>query len=147
MKTLPAGLGLAADVPARMTLNHPITGVALVNGKTGEPAWIELYSSDSRAVKKVDNLIGNRRIAEARRKGGKVNMTMEQVQAEQVERLVAATAGWDLCDLEGNPVTGFPCTPENVKALYEAPEFAWIEDQVRSFIEDRANFSKASSTS
>lgn len=153
MSKLPAGLALATDSPSRLYLVHPTNGGPLtfkVPGADGAPrvAWIDLLSADSGKLRALDRATGNARIEAARRARNRVPaVTIEQVESEALERLIAATAAWDLCTLDGEPIADFPCSPENARALYQADVMAWLREQVQAFIEDRANFKTASSTS
>lgn len=135
-----AGLGIAVDKPARMTILHPITRQPIKDGD-GKEAYVDLYSSDSEAARKHQRAVTKGRLA--LRDRGKV--TAEQIEAENNGLYAALTAGWYLVSLAGMPID-VPCTADNATELYADPEQAWLREQVDSFVVDRSNFSKASST-
>jgi hypothetical protein len=129
-----AGLGLAVEAPARMTILHPATGQPLRNAQTGEPAWIDLLSADSPAARAHQREAQNRRLKARAR-----SVTAEMLEADGTDLLAALTKGWQLVTLDGAPIVE-PCTPENARELYAAPELAFIRRQVDEFVADLGNF-------
>jgi hypothetical protein len=139
-----AGLGLAVEKPGRMPIIHPVTRQPLVD-KDGAPAYIDLYSSDSEIARKHNQAVSRRRLSTAGR-GSRIRITPEELEADQIELLVALTVGWRLLTLDGAPLD-IPFSPAEARDLYGSQEAAWLREQIDEFAGDRANFSKASSNS
>lgn len=134
-----AGLGVAVDAPARMTIVHPVTGQPLrllgLDGEpTGEAAWIDLISADSAAARQHQREAQNRRLRARAR-----SITAETIEADGTDLLAVLTRGWALATLDGTPID-VPCTPENARELYATPELAWLRRQVDEFVADLGNF-------
>lgn len=144
MSNLPAGLGASVETPQRMIIDHPKTKTPLINKQTGEPAYIDVYSSDSEIAQKHRRATGNKRLS---RRNKNAPITMEELDDGGAALLAALTAGWSLATLDGDPIPDFACTPENAKALYAAPEMQWLTRQVDEHSGEVANFVKDSSTS
>ena len=102
------------------------------DGKT--PVSLTLLGADSDVLTRLSNAQTN-----AYLKQGQLKVTAESAKANDLAYLAAATVDWSGVEVEG---ASLECTPENVRALYV--RFAWIADQARAFIADRANFLKAS---
>lgn len=134
---------LPVEQPSRLYLLHPATKRPLVNRDTGDRAWVDLLSADSEALKRHNSRIVDRAVRQ--QKQGQAR-SVEDIEADHVDRLVVLTKGWSLVDPEGEPIDD-ACTPENARTLYSAPGAAWVRDQVEAFVNDRANFTKGSSTS
>lgn len=128
-----AALAVKADAPSRMIIMHPATGEPLL-GADGEPAWIDLHSTDSPAAQKHQRAAQNRRLQSRARK-----ITAEELESEGVDLLATLTAGWRLLGLDG-AVLDIPCTRANAAELYAEPAAAWIREQVNMFAADRGNF-------
>ena len=129
-----AGLGVAVDAPARMTILHPTTGQPLRNAATGDAAWIDLLSADSAAARAHQREAQNRRLRARAR-----SITAETLEADGTELLASLTKGWALVTLDGRPLD-VPCTPENARELYSAPDLGFIRRQVDEFVADLGNF-------
>jgi acyl-CoA reductase-like NAD-dependent aldehyde dehydrogenase len=129
-----AGLGVAVDAPARMTILHPTTGQPLRNAATGEAAWISLLSADSAAARQHQREAQNRRLRARAR-----SITAETLEADGTELLAVLTRDWSLVTLEGAPID-VPCTVENARELYGTPDLAFIRRQVDEFVADLGNF-------
>lgn len=116
----------------------------LTNYKLEETAWLEsVYAPDgektdirielaSRDSQKYQARI--KKLAEKNRKALK-GLDINTVEKETMNIYVACTINWENIQDNGKDV---PCTPEEIERIYTmAP---WIFEQVREFIEDRANF-------
>lgn len=122
-------------------------GVAMhVHGPDGSPLFkpdgitpvtITLLGQDSDKLTRIMNQRGNRHL----RQRGPTVLTVEQGLKADIEYLVAATVGWDGIGL-GEDSTAF-----SEEAARKAYGFAWLRDQARAFIFDRARFTKASAES
>lgn len=156
---LPAGLGADVEKPRRMTILHPKTNRPLmiktvveapsVDGgeprKVEEPAWIDVYSSDSEVARKHSREQINARLSSKRRRN--TLMSAEEIDANGNELLAVLTADWKLGTLDGEPITNFPCNRESAFELYSAPEMAWLKAQVDEFASEIGNFVTDSSKS
>lgn len=129
-----AGLGLAVDKPARMTVLHPVTGQPIRRADTGEAAWIDVLSADSQAARAHEREAQNRRLRSRARR-----LAAEDLETEGLELLVALTKGWSLATLDGAPID-VPFNAENARELYSAPELAFIRRQVNDFAADAGNY-------
>ena len=58
---------------------------------------------------------------------------------ENIELLVACTLNWAGIRAKGQPL---PFSVDNARVIYA--KLPWLREQVKAFIEDRANFLKAS---
>lgn len=136
------GLALAVDKPNKMTILDPATRQPIRDAKTGEEAWIELYSSDS-AVARHHNFAVTRRRLNTGARGQRIKISPEELEAEAIDLLAALTTNWSLINMDGTPLKE-PFSPESARELYKE---AWLREQVDDFVSDRANFSKPSSQS
>jgi hypothetical protein len=103
---------------------------------------IVVCGTDSETYKKIQRKQLNRRMERsARNRNRQLQLTAEELEAENLDVLVACTKSWSE---NGSPTIEFnrgellPCTPENVRRLYE--EYPWMKDQIDQAIGDRANF-------
>jgi hypothetical protein len=129
-----SGLAVPTDHPARMTILHPVTGQPIRRTDSGEVAWIDVLSADSKVARDHERAAQNRRIQSRARR-----ITADDIEAEGVELLVSLTRGWSLATLEGDPLD-VPCTPDNAREFYCSPELAFIRRQVNDFAADLGNF-------
>ena len=124
---------IEVDKPGRLTLldkdRKPYR-----NGN-GDVAWIELYSADSHIARKHQRAVTRKRLAMR----GRGKVSPEELEAEDNDLLVALTAGWNLV------LTDLPFSQENARELYLNENTPHIREQVQDFVNDRSNFSKASS--
>ena len=130
-----ASLTVVDDDGAILHLRHPATGAPLFDGD--EPVTITLAGKDSQRYRTAQRIISNRNI----RQGRKIVPTVESFEADAVEILVACTVAWSGIEVDGKAVMP---TAENARKVYSDPRCAWLREQVDAFIDDRANFSKAS---
>lgn len=110
--------------------------------KDGSVTYIDLYSLDSEIARKHDRVVTNKRLAMR----GRGKITAAELESEALEKLVALTAGWGSISKDG-AVTPEDFSPHEARELYGNPEKAELRTQIDEFLNDRANFSKASSTS
>ena len=129
-----SGLAVPTDRPARMTILHPVTGQPIRRIDTGEPAWIDVLSADSKAARDHERAAQNRRLQSRARR-----ITADEIEAEGVELLVALTKGWSLATLDGE-AHDVPFSPEAAREFYGAPELAFVRRQVNDFAADLGNF-------
>lgn len=99
------------------------------------PVTITLLGKDSEVFTKHEAHVTNLRLAQ----GTRVKLTAEALNADALAGLARCTVAWDGIGI-GEDST--PCNFENAKRLYTM--FPDIKDQVSRFVDDRANFLKAS---
>lgn len=133
-------LALEVDAPARMTINHPNTGLPIRDAK-GDVAWIDLYSNDSQIAVKARRLITNSRLRMRNRDA----VDAERLEIEGTELLADLTVGWNLLAPDGSKID-VPYSRQNAIELYSDHAIPWLREQVDTFVGNRANFSRASST-
>lgn len=135
-----SSMSLPTEKPERMTILHPTTRQPL-RTKDGAEAYIDIYSADSEIKRKHDRAVTQRRLSVR----GRMKLTVAELEAEGLELLALLTAGWRLVSLAGELID-VPLTVENARELYADAGMSWLREQVDEFASDRANFSKASST-
>jgi len=137
------GLELPVDRPARMVIIHPKTRRPILEAgaeaEGAEPAWIELYSSDSAAALAFERE-QYQKLIDLRQQAGRAPLSAQQSAEFEAARLAAVTCGWRIIDLAGRVRGDLACTLENRRAFYLAPALAWVREQVQAFQADRANF-------
>ncbi len=123
---------VAAETGAVMHLNGP-DGAPLFTDD-GKPLTITLLGSDGKTLTTLTN-----RQANAFLRNRSQVITAEMAMTNEIERLATATTAWSNIVLEGKALE---CNLDNARALYR--RLPWVRDQVRAFIDDRANFLTAS---
>jgi len=125
----------AAEAGVAVSIRHPKTNLPL-------DITITVCGTDSETFKNIQRKQLNRRMERAQRsRNNKVNVTAEESEAEGLDLLVACTKAWatgERPEIEFNADEWLPCTPENVRRIYE--ELPWMKEQVDQEIGDRANF-------
>lgn len=134
-------IALPVEQPARLTILDPKRRAPLVDAK-GEPAWIELYSSDSAISRRHRRALQQRSLNTR----GRSKVTPEEIEEDALDLLAALTSGWRLLNFDGSPLE-VEFSIANARELYAHPGMNWLREQVDEFAGDRANFSQASSTS
>jgi hypothetical protein len=122
-----------ANQGAQLELRGPDGAPLLQDG--GKPITITLLGADSDAL----TLISTRQTNRYLKNHGQMRVTAELARANELEYLARATVAWDGIKIDGKTPD---CTEAEARALYA--RFPWITAQARAFIEDRANFMKAS---
>ena len=128
-------LELDFDHGERMPLRHPKTDEVLTD-EDGNEGYIQLLSSEADKPSEVFRKLANRRLKRERK--GQVS-TIEQVEADNVELLVACTVDWHLVTPDGKAID-LDCTEANARAVYANPKISWIRNQAQEFANDSANF-------
>lgn len=137
-------LSKGAEAGAAVELRHPVSR---------EPLGVRVFvvGTDSETYRSQIRRQQNRRMEQARRSRGALNISAEELENDALDLLVACTKGWE-SDIEehGEKKTVaaipfgseglLPCTPENVRRIYSHPGFAWLREQVDAEIGDRSNF-------
>lgn len=141
--TKPTGINLASfstqtacDKGFELELRQPVT-----NAPTG--VFITVLGKDSKVFKDHIRAKGNERLRRdlmSRNRGKEAEaLTMERLEAETIELLVACTTGWRTAD--GSPLTMGEAVMEfneaNCRLVYAE---TWIRDQVDEAIGDLGNF-------
>ena len=123
-----------ADVGSVMPVRHPKTGDTLKN-EDGSDMTVTVYGTDGDVFQKAQRAKINSKM-KLRRTSGK--MTAEEIQADTLDLLAAATADWNITLDGAKP----EFTPANVRAVYT--RLPWLRKQVDEWMADEANFSPAS---
>ena len=125
-----------ADEGATMQLTHPKTAEVL-RDSDGNPVTMTLFGMNSERVRTLARAQQQRRLDAMKR--GKRGMNPDELEADNVDILTAATGGWSFDTLGGQP---FPYSEANARKLYSDPRFKSIRQQVDQFIADDGNFMK-----
>lgn len=129
----------ASEEGAVLEVRHPVSGAVLTT-EDGQAVTVRLAGMDSRRAKRAEQDISDRRV---KRTGGRRAVTSEEWDVERLEFLASVTLGWvDGLALDGRPLE---FNLENAKRLYE--RLPWLREQAQAFVDDRANFLRASPTS
>lgn len=120
-----------------LILVDPSTGDDLVND--GKPIRIFVEGPDTPRMIAVDRKIQQRRLRVAQRTK-KIDLDVEDIETETLERIVASITGWENIATGGKPLA---YSPEAARDLCEKVPI--IRDQVDMFYRDRGNFLKAAS--
>lgn len=128
------------DAPegAEMIVLEPGRNVPLGHDEGQPPAKIRLLGVDSDAYQKATRANLNKRLAAARGNRTAGRISAEEMEAEQLEVLVACTIAWE--NIEDGP-EHLDCTPANARRVYA--KFPWLREQATQFVEDRTNFLKS----
>lgn len=116
-----------AEEGYELQLTHPKTGEAL-------PARIRVLGADSETFRDKQRELLRRR-GERMNRTRRLAVSPEEAEADSLELLVAATAGWSGLALDGAEL---PFSGDNVRLVYK--RFGWIREQVDAAVSDRANF-------
>ena len=135
-------LGLGVEYqPFRVLLDHPKTGLPLVDEASGEQAYIDVEGYDSDAGEKLRKAAFAR--AQRQAKGFRESsQTLEAAREENADSLAQLTKGWMLVNLDGQKID-FECNAANARAIYARPATAWMAAQVQAALRVEANFIKA----
>ena len=127
----------AAENGVPIVIRHPETNLPFAPSLT-----ITVYGADSDTCKKIQRKQLNRRMEMAQRsRTNKARITAEESENEGLDVLVACTKAWhtgERAELEMNEGEWLPCTPENVRRVYE--DLPWLKEQIDQEISDRTNF-------
>ena len=115
----------SAELGAKMVLCHPVRKEPL-------PIGIYLKGKDAPTFRRTIRRQIDWQISE-----GKADLSAVEMERHLVERLAAATVGWEGIKYQGE---SFPFSERNAEKLYS--EQIWIREQVQQFIDERANFLK-----
>lgn len=115
-------------------LKHPVTNEALlVGGDEDKPVTISLYGT---ASKQYRNALTGLQSRQLRRQTKKERGTPEQIREEQLNLLVACSAGSENLSYQGEAVNDEIA----FRKLYSDPTLSWIKDQVDEALGDQSNF-------
>lgn len=134
-----AELDIAAgsDEGREMTLISPKTK-APVRDEHGKPIAVTLLGRYSQAILDLGHVQQQRRIEAMQR--GRVGFSTHEQDENNTELLVAATRGWSIQQLDGQP---FPFSAENARRLWTDRRFWHIRQQALEHINNDAVFAKA----
>lgn len=124
---------------ASFTLIDFRNGTDLTNG--GEPVRWSMVGPDDQRMVEYEREVSRRRLKSSQRTG-KIEITVEQVEEEALERLALATVGFENIRQGGQDIV---FSKAEAKRLLK--ELGWLRDQVSLFYGDRGNFIAASAKS
>jgi|JI10StandDraft_1071094.scaffolds.fasta_scaffold01299_28 hypothetical protein len=124
------------DAGAPMAVMNPGTNRPMYDGDT--PITITLAGRDAERVREIQHELQNRRLDQVRRNSS-IKMTSEDNERDLIEILVAATIGWTIPSLDGEP---FPFNERNARRLWSDERFIALRRQADAFISDYSNFMK-----
>lgn len=130
------GTKATAEEGSVMIVCNPKTGAELRTADD-QPITITLASADSERVRRVTRAAQNRRLAQAR--GGRNTVTVEALEAESLNSIVAATIAWSNIALGDGLL---PLNDENARRVFT--ELPWLREQADQHMADRGNYSKTS---
>lgn len=128
-----ASLDTASDT-AVLTLRHPATHAVLTD-EGGKPIAMTVCGTDSETYLAAQRTVLNKRLSRRNR----TPLTAEEIEDEAIDIIAKCVVSWNGIVLDGDLLV---CSPENVRKVLS--RFRWIKEQVDEFINDRANFVKAS---
>lgn len=130
-------LAIETEKTFEVHLEHPKTGAKLYNGDV--PMVVLVYGEQSESYQKAQKAILNKRLAMQGKKRGNT-MTADELEAETLELMSKAVAGWSGLTMGGQE---FPYSVDNARKLLQNKSFVWIRDQIDQAITDTANFMKS----
>lgn len=113
---------------AEVVIMHPQTGVAT-------DMRIMVAGPNSTQYKEADRRVKNRNLQALQKMKGQKILSIEAVEAGQLELLVSVTLGWANVVYAGEPLE---FTQDNVKMLYT--QFPFIVEQIDEFLGEQRNF-------
>lgn len=122
-----------ADTGSDLELTLP-NGQLILDEQTKKPWTIRLLGVDSRKYQDAQHRLANKRMSRRAKARGRVAVSSEELEADQLELLVEVTVGWEHIQFNGP----FAFTKDNVRTLYQ--QFPWIREQAEEFVADRSNF-------
>lgn len=135
-----SGLGLSVGASARMIIVHPVTQQPLRNRATGEAAYVDIMSADSEAGRRHQRATLNKRLSARARK-----ISAEEIEAENVELLVALMRDWRLVTLAGDAID-VPFAENDAREMLLDPNLGWLRTQIDAFAGDLGNFQTQTAT-
>lgn len=109
---------------AELEIRHPQTGQS-----TG--IVIVLRGRDSKVYRKLTNEFRAKAMRE------KINDPVEAAETKAIDSRVACTVTWRGMEKDGKE---WEFSAERARELYTDEGYAWLVDQIDTFIQDRANF-------
>jgi hypothetical protein len=116
-----------------VTLYHPVTSEVLLNDDNSEMT-ITVHGPYSKKYKTLSNSQGNRRLQKAQRTGGKMNLTVEEIEASSLDLLIKCVAGWSITLGGEQP----ECKEATVREVFLG--MPWLKEQVDAVMADAQAF-------
>jgi len=137
---------LAANVAEsfRVELINPVTD-DILRDKDGNPAFVDVLSTDSPAGREFDTEARQRAFRSARKSRTGMPDDIDQLDENQ-RKLAKLTKGWNLVDPHSGDVIDEPCTQASALELYREPGLNWLFTQVFAAAANAGNFMKRNST-
>lgn len=120
-----------------ITINivHPQTYEPLENDD-GSEMTITVYAPHTKEYKKVQHEQTNRRLKQAQKNKGKVELTAEDIEDATLEVMAKTTVEWNITYGGEKP----ELTVAKAKSIYD--EVFWIREQIEEGVQDSLNFTK-----
>lgn len=118
-----------------MELRHPATGEPL--GEEGKRSRLLLLGGDSPEARLFQQQRADQRLRDSQSRV----LSASDIEADDIEGLVALTRGLENIEVDGKQVS---YSPEAMRLLYR--RFIWLREQANRWIVNRANFLPASSS-
>lgn len=127
-----SSLDTSGDIQFELQLSHPGTGVPL-------DFFVEILGADSDTYQAAFRQIQRRMAERMKRAGRNATPSPEELEANALELLVTCTRKWrGKVDFDGKPIAELPCTPDNVRKVYQ--KLRWAKEQIDAGVHDRSNF-------
>lgn len=117
-------------------------GQPMIDGNTGLPCTITVYSPASNAAMELKRE-GQKRLSDRMNRRGMKGITAvspEEMDEVEINRLVKMTAGVVGITVDGVDVNA--ADEKTVRKMYEHPKLGWLRDQVTEVIGDWESFLK-----
>lgn len=134
------------DISNVSTLDQADKGVFMpfLDPKTGDPirdadkkeVGVVLRGRLSTHGQKAEIARAEKRLEMGRRSQ---EVSVDTLESETTELLVALTVSWTFDSLDGKP---FPCTPENARSFWSDPRFRAQRERANFWVGNEANFTK-----
>lgn len=124
-------------------LRHPFEQGEMLLNEDGKEVKLFLFGKASDAFQQLQDKVLKKMVdkVNAGNKGKKDDkLTPEQLKKDENETLVVVSSHIEgLEDDEGKPIN----TKEQFETIYSSPEFEWLRNQAKEFLEEDANFIKS----
>lgn len=122
---------------------HPSDNTPLYTDN-GEPITITVLGRYSDAYIRANKNSGNRRLSAASRsRGGRASVTMDEIEGDATEIMVACVTSWKNITVDGQVLE---CNPKNVRRVIMDDRFRWLREQIDEAINTDSNFMRKSKT-
>jgi hypothetical protein len=124
-----------SGLTAQMKVEHPGTGETVLQEDGKTPVTMTLCSADGEDYRRVLRTTANRRLEKQQQRGKRAKLSVEEIEGDAIEALVAATKDWSGIEYRGRKLE---FNVDNCRMIYK--DLPWLREQVDAFISERANF-------